>query len=105
MEGLTEGRIVHFVMPNGEHRPAIVVRVWRVKIQTDNEFTLEAPENGCCQLQVFTDGSNDVDQSFGDNMEYSVYKMEEARDGIMWRTSVLYSENPKPSTWHWVEKA
>ncbi len=27
MEGLTEGRIVHYVLVNGEHRAAIVVRV------------------------------------------------------------------------------
>ena len=25
LKGLTEGRIVHYVMPNGAHRPAIVV--------------------------------------------------------------------------------
>jgi hypothetical protein len=28
MEGLTEGRVVHFVMPDGTHRPAIIVQVW-----------------------------------------------------------------------------
>jgi hypothetical protein len=28
MEGLTEGRIVHYVLSNGEHRAAIIVRVF-----------------------------------------------------------------------------
>ncbi len=28
MEGLTEGRIVHYVLSNGQHRAAIVVRVF-----------------------------------------------------------------------------
>lgn len=44
----TVGRIVHYVLPEGrnagEHRPAIVTRVW---------------SDVCVQLQVFTDGEND----------------------------------------------
>jgi hypothetical protein len=40
----TVGRIVHFVMPDGRHRPAIVVE----------EFG-----GGTVNLQVFTDGAND----------------------------------------------
>lgn len=48
-KGLGIGRIVHYVLPSGpskgQHRPAIVVRVWN-------------PE-GLVQLQVFTDGLND----------------------------------------------
>lgn len=46
MKGLGIGRVVHFVMNNGEHRPAFVVRVWD-------------KENGTVNLQVFTDGFND----------------------------------------------
>jgi hypothetical protein len=99
MEGLTEGRIVHFVMPNGQHRPAIVVRVWRV---TQAEGSALPPENGCSQLQVFTDGSNDVDQSMGDGIQTV---MEGARLGIMWRTSILYNADFLVGTWHWIEKA
>ncbi len=45
MDGLTEGRIVHYVMPNGKHRPAVVVEVWDGK--------------GAVNLQVFTDSMND----------------------------------------------
>mgnify|MGYP000989721294 CR=1 FL=1 len=75
--GLTEGRIVHYVLPDGiEHRPAMIVRVW------DHG-------TGMSNLQVFTDGSNDqsVDQ------------------GLIWRGSIFYSEDKLPGTWHWIEKA
>lgn len=78
MEGLTPGRIVHFVAPNGKHRPAIVVHVWSVD------------KPGYVQLQVFTDGSNDG---------------EWGKPGVVWETSVDYSEEPKPRTWHWIERA
>lgn len=56
MEGLTEGRIVHYVLPDGsyagEHRPAIVVKVWR---QGDGT----PPVDGYSNLVVFVDGAND----------------------------------------------
>lgn len=99
MDGLTEGRIVHYVMPDGvEHRPAIVVKVWR---NVDGM----PPENGVCQLQVFTDGSNDLYHlQSPDGSEYGLDR-EAVKSGIMWRTSVLYSEEPLPNTWHWIEKA
>ncbi len=82
MDGLTEGRIVHYVLnegpSKGQHRPAIVVRVWRY---ADGK----PPENGCCQLQVFTDGENDKLPS------------------VMWKTSVVCGEGE--GNWHWPEKA
>ncbi len=88
MEGLTEGRIVHYVLGQwdgthypGDNRPAIVVHVWR---KGDGS----PPDNGCCNIQVFMDGSNDKD---GDSM--------------MWKTSVLYDEAGGLGTWHWIEKA
>lgn len=87
MEGLTEGRIVHFVLPDGphagEHRPAIVVKVWR---QGDGT----PPANGYSNLVVFMDGTNDGVQFGG---------------CIHWATSVEHSADPKPRTWHWIEKA
>lgn len=81
MDGLTEGRIVHYVMPSGDHRPAIVVQV------CPKEWGYPP---GAVQLQVFTDGSND-------GLEYT--------SGIFWATSVQYSETPAPQTWHWIERA
>lgn len=44
------GRIVHFILPTGEHRPAIIVKVWD---RAPHEST---PVN----LQVFTDGENEA---------------------------------------------
>lgn len=84
MSGLTEGRIVHYVLPEGphagEHRPAIIVKVW-------NHTT------GYVNLKVFLDGSND------DPAGRTQPHWQE------WQTSVLYSEEPQPRTWHWIEKA
>jgi hypothetical protein len=83
-QGLTEGRMVHYVLPDGQsagqHRPAIVVRVWGDVY----------PEPGVINLQVFTDGSND-------GKDYA--------SGLAWKTSVHHSEEKLPGTWHWIEKA
>lgn len=80
MEGVTEGRIVHYVLPDGnhagEHRPAIIVKVWN---QT----------GGYVNLMVFVDGTND----------YPHYS------GPVWATSIGYSEDKEPRTWHWIERA
>lgn len=76
IEGLTEGRMVHYVMNNKVHRPAVIVQVWNV-------------ETGCSNLRVFVDGSNDG---------YS--------DDVVGRaTSILYSEDKEPGTWHFIERA
>jgi hypothetical protein len=79
MPGLTEGRMVHYVLDqgpsSGEHRAAVITRIW------DHG-------RGYCNLTVFVDGSNDG---------YDRWPA--------WITSVAYSEAPKPRTWHWIEKA
>lgn len=85
MEGLTEGRIVHYVLESGEHRPAIVVRVWR---DPDGN----SPENGLCNLQVFTDSNEDGKHN--DNLP-----------PVFWQTSIEFSEDKRPWSWHWIEKA
>lgn len=86
MEGLTEGRIVHYVLATGDstgqHRPAIIVKCWR---QSSGYM-----ERGVVNLQVFTDFTNDG---------------EDYVTGNVWRTSVPYSERMIPGTWHWIEKA
>ena len=87
LSGLTEGRIVHYVLPDGhstgQHRPAIVVRVWR-------DANGQTQTNGLVQLQVFTDGSNDGESYAG---------------GLCWATSIEYSDDARPRTWHWIERA
>ncbi len=86
MEGLTEGRIVHYVLKNGEHRAAIVVRV----------FEPYGKEAGLANLIVFSDGSNDASAVSGNVSE----------QGIFWATSAHYDpEGTKHHTWHWIEKA
>lgn len=108
MEGLTEGRIVHYVLPDGQHRPAIIVKVWRVPDYKSGEVSLPSleemeksnpvnsnespPLNGCSNLQVFMD--SDEEAKYNDKML-----------PVSWRTSVLYSEGKEPGTWHWIEKA
>ncbi len=94
--GLAVGRIVHYVLESGrckgEHRPAIVVRNWKT-------------ENGMVQLQVFTDGMND-------GFRESIAGMQSNGEAValnfsantQWRTSVHYSDNKEPGTWHWPER-
>jgi hypothetical protein len=79
LEGLAEGRIVHYVLRPGEHRAAIIVRVWR------DSHGNPAPL-GTVNLTVFPDWGND------------------GEDGIVWKTSVVYDEAHGPYTWHWPER-
>jgi len=85
MDGLIEGRIVHYVMPDGQHRPAIIIRVWN-------------PE-GTCNLTVFPDWSNDNQSGYGAGINMG------QGTALLWATSIVHSVIPKPGTWHWIEKA
>jgi len=97
MEGLIEGRIVHYVVGEsdveqikhikgeahargdksvscntptaGEHLPMMITRVWN-------------KETGYVNGKVFLDG----------NFDY-------------WATSRNFSAEPQSATWHWIEKA
>ena len=77
------GRIVHFVTKEGKHRPAIVVEVW-------------SKESGCSNLQVFTDGYNDSKSETRNEFDQV--------QNVAWKTSINFSEEPKPYTWHWPER-
>ena len=72
------GDIVNFVLDDGrnegEIRPAIIVHVWDV-------------DNGCSQLQVFTDGDGG---SYNDGLP-----------NVIWKTSILHNSNKETSTWHY----
>src|SRR5471032_613438 len=81
------GRVVHFVLPagrnKGEHRPAIIVRVWEAAAHPQGH-----PDN-LVQLQVFTDGSNDG---------------EEYKSGTHWATSVHHdASGTEFGTYHFPE--
>lgn len=79
------GSIVHYVLEagigTGAHRPAIIVRVWE-----------GSGEPALVQLQVFTDGPNDG----------YLGRSADAADAqnTVWRSSVKYSADATPGTWH-----
>jgi hypothetical protein len=76
MEGLVEGRIVHYVMSNGSHRPAIVVNVLN-------------KEAGSVELHVFLSKWD--------------YPYEEAKVMMAYAS---YSDSAVTlGSWHWIEKA
>lgn len=74
------GRIVHYVLLNGVHRPAIIVHVW------NGDWSGKA----LVQLQVFMDGDGGAYNDCAPN--------------VVWRTSVVQDEEEKkPGTWHFPE--
>jgi hypothetical protein len=89
MDGLIEGRIVHYVLlesyahDKGEHRPAIIVKVFE---------SIKA--NGTVNMVVFLDGYNDTREEIAGKPVL-----------MAWATSVHYSESKEPGTWHWPERA
>ena len=87
MEGVTEGRFVHYVLSEGEHRAAMIVRGWG----KPGEAGIEHPN-----LYVFFDGTNDITNpslGLGD------------APIIIWRRHVPYDgETMRPGTWHWPER-
>lgn len=88
LAGLIEGRIVHYVLSNMQHRPAIVVRNW-------SNPTIPGSD-GMVNLIVFSDGSNDKG-AIGGNV---------TDQGIFWATSVHYDPTALTNhTWHWIERA
>lgn len=85
MEQVTVGRIVHYVMPEGYCRPAVVVRARKAG----------------ANLQVFL-GPNDLAGSLAS--EGGAIHHERAY-GSMWRSEVKYAKAEKSAagTWHWPE--
>lgn len=79
------GRIVHFVLGNGQHRPAIITRVWE-----DDSPGSYPPEDEVVNMTIFPDGSNDVPAGSSFTL-------------TAWGTSVHHDESCKPRTWHWPE--
>ena len=80
----TIGRTVHIVLPNGQHRSAVVCRDWG---------------NNCINVRVAYDGTNDDDtRNQATNGGYFF--------GDDWLTSINLDESvsPCPRTWHWPER-
>lgn len=78
MDGLTVGRMVHFISYYGGCRAAIVTKVWN-------------KENGVVNLNV----QNDMDLDLKGGLNKEVYSV----------TSVTYSDDNVGGSWHWIEKA
>lgn len=102
-QGPNMGRMVRYVLKSGrsagQSRPAMVVRDWSEK------------GNGCCNLHVFLDGTNDAG---ADGMAEVCPAPEHILCGapsgpssskytplLVWVTSADYSEEKTPGTWHW----
>lgn len=79
LEELVIGQLVHYVMPNGKHRPAFVVEKWDKK--------------GLVNLMVVLDGLNDKDQMNSNGLASCT--------GLQWETSVPFSTEQEPHSWHW----
>jgi hypothetical protein len=81
MEGLIEGRMVHYVAYNNRHLAAIVIGTGVPDI--------ELPGSNPVDLTVFTNMRN-----VSGNKNY----------GIQFHTDILFDEDKKPGTWHWIER-
>lgn len=85
------GRIVLYRMPDGQDRPAMIVRVW---------------SDTCVNLQVFTDGENDA----GNVLERMPGPFPGGRESTslhVWRTSVMLAPagaEPPAFSWRWPER-
>jgi hypothetical protein len=101
------GRIVHYVMPNGQHRPAMVVEDW----PQVEAYQAEQRVN----LLVFLDGENDrqclVRVELGEpetcvvpNAEGIQCWLGNIRGWQLWTTSVAFDADGKQNTWHWPER-
>lgn len=77
MDGLTEGRNVHYVAYNGRHLAALVTG-----------YSQDKP--GHADLAVFTNMPNVNGEQSG---------------GIQFHFNVPHNETPTPGTWHWIERS
>lgn len=84
MEGLVEGRIVHYVAFNNRHLAAIVIGVG------DDKFPSGVSKPQEVDLTVFTNMKN------VNNVK---------NFGMQFHQDIGFSEEKKPGTWHWIERA
>jgi hypothetical protein len=85
MDGLTEGRMVHYVAYNNRHLASIVIGY---EIPPKVEDVQVDPVTA--DLAVFTNMRNvNGIKNFG----------------LQFHQEIVYSESKEPGTWHWIEKA
>lgn len=78
MQGLTEGRVVHYVAYNGRHLAAMVIGTYLDGLDS------------CADLVVYTNMTNAAGKK---------------NFGVQFHQDVRYSEDKMPGTWHWIERA
>src|SRR5579859_3110440 len=83
---VTAGRIVNFVLKDGQVRPLMIVRVWG-----------DSPMPGYINGVLLFDGSNDANV-----LPHEVPNP--VGVPVMWVTSVHYDAAKVPGTWHWPER-
>ncbi len=88
MDGLTPGRIVHYVTDDGVHLPAIVVRVWNDLVGVVNLTVFYDHDEYIEQIEVQIDG----DTFLYDRTAFVL-------------TTIVYKEDKSPRSWHWIERA
>jgi len=99
----TIGRIVHYILKTGEHRPAIIVRVW------PGEYGNDEVKDGI-NVQILLDGGNDkaaLRPPAGQEIRGVMGRVteQECATGSAWRTSVRYDGTGLMSgSWHWPER-
>lgn len=95
LDGLAIGRIVHFVLPTGEHRPAIIVRTW------PDDWSRQ---HGTANLLVWLDGLNDLG-SVANQGDWVLGGQLLATAPMLWVSSTHYDATAQESrTWHWPER-
>lgn len=99
----TIGRIVHFVLANGQHRAAMVTNAW--------DSPSDHPDH--CNLTVYLDQSNDLTVfargdghlTFEIKPDRSLETAYDMKNGTLAAGSVSQDEADKaPGTWHWPER-
>jgi hypothetical protein len=83
---VTIGRLVNYVLQDGQIRPLLVVRVWG-----------DVPINGYVNGILYFDGSNDARVLPHEHPNPAGMPMQ-------WVTSIHYDAEKKPGTWHWPER-
>lgn len=94
--GLAVGRTVHYVMPDGEHRPAIVTKVW-------HSVSEEFQRQGYCNVQVIPDGAND-DLNIRRLFNLGAESVPVVLRAAFPMSSVVFDEGCRPGTLHWPER-
>lgn len=89
----TMGRIVRYVMSDGQLRPAIVVAISKDSSLMGRAADMPVPADDTCDLQVFVtphDGSH--------------FCVTSKVMCTLWAPAVEYHPDKKIGTWHWPER-